>query len=240
MREAKALKVSIFHRNWLGRNELARAIGRAARLYASGDLLDIGCGTKPYQELFEVDSYIGVDLPLSHDISRQDKKVIARSRAIDVHGSALALPFSDSAFQTVVSFQVLEHVPEPQQMLSEIARVLKEGGTLILSTPQMWHLHEAPHDYYRYTKYGLIYLFRQSRLKLVEITPIAGFWARVGLKLNYKLEPLINRLERLSPLLGCPFRLFVALDNLAFKALDLLWPNPEDCVNHFIVGKKDG
>ena len=58
----------------------------------------------------------------------------------------------------MVCTQVLEHVPDPGAALSEFLRVLRPGGRVAISTPLTWFLHETPHDYYRYTSYGLTHL----------------------------------------------------------------------------------
>ena len=86
---------------------------------------------------------------------------IDESRKPDIVTSVCSMPmFEGASFDAVFMMEVLEHVPEPQQALSEIRRVLKPGGRLILSVPFIFPLHEEPHDYYRYTKYGLAYMLR--------------------------------------------------------------------------------
>ena len=135
--------------NWLIHHYSALAIKKAAS-HVKGMTLDIGCGIKPYRDLLAVkcEKYVGLEHPRTlHGLS-----------AVDVAGDGLVLPFIDGCFDTAVSFQVLEHVPEPSQFLVEAFRVLKPGGKAILMTPFMWGEHEPPYDYYRYTQYGLRYL----------------------------------------------------------------------------------
>ena len=146
-----------------------RAIEQALRdhaTYVRGVVLDIGCGHKPYAALFQCERYVGLDLPSS----------VARSRVVDVYASGLALPFADSTFESVVSSEVLEHVPQPATLLGEIRRVLKPGGHLLLTTPQTWGLHEEPHDYFRYTRYGLTALATSVGLEVIVVQPTSGFW----------------------------------------------------------------
>src|SRR5258708_6381489 len=138
----------------------------------SGTWLDVGCGTKPYRSLFESKAikYWGTDFPLTFDNCPR------QSQGADVFANSLILPFRDAAFDTVICTQVLEHVTEPQQLLNEIARVLRRGGTLLLSAPLTWPLHEEPHDYYRYTIYGLRHLFSRAGLQIThEYVRGAGF-----------------------------------------------------------------
>ena len=150
----------------LARQRLDAALRQRAD-YATGRLLDVGCGHSPYRRLFtKVHRYIGLDtLPIG--------------RRMDVCGDALALPFRDEVFDTVLCNQVLEHVPEPGQLLREIGRVLKPAGALLLTAPQTWGLHHEPHDFYRYTKYGLRYLVEASGFRVIEIEPTCGLWATV-------------------------------------------------------------
>lgn len=108
-----------------------------------GVLYDLGCGESPYREWFlkYADTYVGVDWSDSlHDIKAD---VVA-----NLNGS---LPINDEVADTVMSLSVLEHICEPQQMLSEAYRILKPGGGLVLQVPWMWWVHEAPYDYFRYT-----------------------------------------------------------------------------------------
>jgi SAM-dependent methyltransferase len=139
----------------------------ARRHYACGRLLDVGCGWQPHRALFgHVDRYVGVDG--------------LDSGPVDLYGDGLALPFRDEVFDSVLCNQVLEHVPEPGRLLAEIRRVLRPGGTLLLTAPQTWGLHREPDDFYRYTKYGLRYLAERSDLAPVEIVPTCGLWATLA------------------------------------------------------------
>lgn len=235
-----SISVSIFHRNWLERREHLRLIAVAAKAHATGLTLDVGCGNRPYELLLapHVKGIIGLDLPPDRDIERRPGTAVQRSQAVDVYGNATQLPFADQTFDTVVSFQVLEHVPEPQRMMGEISRVLRAGGHLLLSTPQMWHVHEAPHDYYRFTRYGLAYLCQASALEVIEVQAIAGFWARAGLKLTYGLDRIGRGLGRISRLLSTITLPLTAAVNLAFKWPDMLSATEDDCVINFLVARK--
>ncbi|MFQ5592277.1 MAG: methyltransferase domain-containing protein, partial [Phycisphaerae bacterium] len=80
----------------------------------------------------------------------------------------------DGSMRTVVCTQVLEHVPRPWDALAEFYRTLKEDGYLILSVPHLSAIHEAPNDYYRYTRYGLGYLLSSRGLTIVDAIESGG------------------------------------------------------------------
>jgi len=153
----------------LARRLLYDAIKQRAH-YAQGRLLDLGCGGQPYRELFGgVSQYIGLD--------------IDSGPTVDIAGDAQVLPFAGATFDTVLCNEVLEHVPEPAVLLTEVARVLKSGGFLLLTTPQTWGLHHEPHDYYRYTKYGLRYQAEKAGLEVIDIAPTCGVWSTTSQRL---------------------------------------------------------
>jgi SAM-dependent methyltransferase len=84
------------------------------------------------------------------------------------------LPLADDAFDTVLLSDVLEHIPTPQRLMDEIARVLKPGGKLILNVPFLYWLHETPHDFHRYTEFALRRLAESARLDVVVLEPFGG------------------------------------------------------------------
>jgi len=143
-----------------------------------GRVVDLGCGKAPYKEIIlrTADEYIGVDWKNGmHDHGNVDIFADLSRR----------LPFADTWADTVVSFQVLEHLPEPGVFLSECYRILQPGGTLLMTVPIMWHVHEAPYDYFRYTRHGLQYLLEKSGFSKITIEEETGFWQMWWLKFNY-------------------------------------------------------
>jgi SAM-dependent methyltransferase len=145
---------------------------RELKLYASsylkGRLIDIGCGAKPYKKFLApyVTEHIGVD----HQETLHDKS------NIDRFGTAYNLPAADEEFDCALCTAVLEHMEEPERALKECWRVLNRGGVAIYSVPFIWHLHEEPRDFYRFSKYGLKYLFEKVDFELIEIKALSGFW----------------------------------------------------------------
>ncbi len=94
---------------------------------------------------------------------------VSEDRNPDIVGDVCDMPFPDNNFDSVFLMEVLEHVHDPHKAISEIYRVLKPGGTLVFSVPFIFPLHDRPHDYFRYTKYGLELLLRDySQLYIFE------------------------------------------------------------------------
>lgn len=174
--------------------DLQRAAPRAR-----GRLLDVGCGEKPYERLFRpyVDAYVGVE----HAATFSKTSASRRARP-DVLYDGTHLPFEDASFDTVISVEVLEHTPDPQNLLGEIARVLKRHGTLILSAPFSIRLHEEPHDYFRYTPHGLRELMARANLEVVEIWPQGTLWSVLAHKINTYLAMRVGRLDAIGQVLG--------------------------------------
>jgi 2-polyprenyl-3-methyl-5-hydroxy-6-metoxy-1,4-benzoquinol methylase len=132
--------------------------------HARGRVLDVGCGHMPFREsvLRYADSYEGLDIEARVD------GVAYISDAVRMTG------VPRGAFDTVLCLEVLEHVPDPRGVLDSVAQVLRPGGVLILTVPHLSRLHEEPHDYYRYTGYGLRALSTAAGLEVVAITSHAG------------------------------------------------------------------
>ena len=162
------------------RHYLLQSLVNASFMVRPGPMLDVGCGMKPYRSLFAKTAtpHWGIDYPTTIGGS------YGKSTAADVWGTSLDLPFADGSFESVLCTQVLEHVPDPAKTISEIARVLRPGGIVILTAPMTWPTHEVPHDYYRYTEFGLAALFARVGLKVTytecrgsSITSLSGVFA---------------------------------------------------------------
>lgn len=102
-----------------------------------------------------------------------------------------------------MSFQVLDDVPEPLQLLAEMRRVLRPGGALLLSVNQNWRVHNAPHDYFRFTPYGLQYLLTKVGMNVIRISPMGGMWAYFGNRLAFWLDEALGRHLVLKPFVRC-------------------------------------
>jgi SAM-dependent methyltransferase len=165
--------------------------------------LDLGASIGPYAAYFP--NRIGAD--------------IERAPGVDVVADALALSFRDGSFDVILATEILEHLREPQRAADEMFRVLGPGGTLILTTRFLFPLHDAPHDYFRYTRYGLQHLFR--RFEIVE------------------LREEIDAVGTLAVLVQ---RLAIQADTLGSRRLGLVWHVVARVIRHasFLITREYG
>ena len=135
--------------------------------YLKGILLDFGCGSKPYKKLFDVETYIGLDIEESgHDNTNEN---------VDIYYDGKVLPFQDNYFDSIFSTEVLEHVFNIDDIVKELYRVLKVDGYILVTVPFVWNEHEIPYDYARYTSYGLNHLFEKSGFTIVKTIKTTTF-----------------------------------------------------------------
>ena len=138
--------------------------------YCSGKCLDAGCGDMPYKEYLDL-------LVNTYDTLDFEAHVPGIKYIGDIQDMSM---IKNDVYDTVVCFEVLEHVSNPFQAVSEIKRVLKNNGILVLSVPHLSRLHDMPHDYFRFTKFGLKSLLEQNRFQVLEIVPRGGLFSFLG------------------------------------------------------------
>jgi SAM-dependent methyltransferase len=202
----------------------------------SGTVVDLGCGFSPYKKHLKQACYIGLDYPAT---------VNFLSKKLDLCGDLTCLPIATNRLDGVLCTQVLEHICDPFQAVSEIARVLRPGGKLILSFPFFYPLHDEPHDYFRYSPHGMHVLFSKAGLKEIQIASQGGFVAMAGEFLNlfgmHKILSLLNSngwsrilgicLMPLVWLMGCVI-------NLICLPLSLLDRERRFVMNYVILAEK--
>lgn len=140
------------------RRQLRQVIGQLAP-GMQGRLLDVGCGRKPYRDLFTASEYIGLEIDTPENRACQQA---------DFFYDGNSFPFDDQQFDGIVCNQVLEHVFTPDQFLTEMGRVLKSRGLLLLTVPFVWDEHEQPRDYARYSSFGLKSLLEKNGFELLQ------------------------------------------------------------------------
>jgi SAM-dependent methyltransferase len=190
----------------------------AAKLPQVKNLLDVGGKGKPYACFF-------ADRVTNHFVLD-----IAPSTSVDLVGDARNMPLSDASIDVVLITQVLEHIPEPIAVISEIRRVLKPGGTLLLSVPSIFPQHGSPGDYWRYMPQGLHWILRD--FKNVVVRGEAGTIPSIFLVVNVYLQLLTGPLPWLQRLLHwtiCP------LNNLAGLLAGKVYRGDQFASNYFVV-----
>lgn len=140
---------------------------RNLRRYAKGRLLDLGCGKVP---LFAAYKHYVID-NICADWVNTAHKCEYLDCECDI---SIGLPFIDGEFDTIVLSDVLEHLPNPENVWRELSRLLAPGGRIIMNVPFYYWIHEAPHDYYRYTGFKLKNFVECSALKLVLLDSMGG------------------------------------------------------------------
>lgn len=152
-----------YYVNTLLRKAYENTVPGVLKEYPDANVLDYGCGSKPYEYLFEqgVKKYTAVDIG---DNPLADIQITPGEK----------LPFGSGEFDIILSSQVLEHVQEVDQYMAECNRVLKTGGTLLLSTHGTWQFHAAPYDFNRWTIMGLKHLMNKSGFEVLNSIPVLG------------------------------------------------------------------
>lgn len=220
---------SRFAHNWLIKKALNDNVrSRVGRL--SGLVLDLGCGTRPFEPdiMQRATRYVGIDW--SNTLHGNHADIVA-----DLNKP---LPVKDESVDHVVSFEVMEHLAEPAVMLGEAFRVLRKGGELTISVPFQWWVHESPWDYYRYTCHGLQYLLEKAGFTDVVVTPTTGFWSMWVLKLNYQTTRLIQGPKVLQFLVRSVLIPFWWINQHLAWLMDCRWPDPRETAGYFVVARK--
>ena len=137
------------------------------KTYARGRLADLGCGKVPLFEAYR--QYVS-------DVTCVDwSNSIHRNPYLDIECDLNAsLPMADASFDTIILSDVLEHIHQPGSLWSEMSRILTKGGHVLMNAPFYYPLHEAPHDYYRYTEFSLRKMAETAGFRVILITATGG------------------------------------------------------------------
>ena len=148
-----------------------------------GKVLDVGCGSQQYRKFLACREYFGIEWSA-------DKRP-------PVVADVTQIPFCDAAFDSALCTEVLEHLPEPGRCLAEIHRVVKPGGSVFFTVPMTVYTHSEPHDFYRYTEFGLRYQLEKHGFEIVELRRLGGVVSVMASHgINLGCEAVSDRLER--------------------------------------------
>jgi SAM-dependent methyltransferase len=193
-----------------------------------GRTLDIGCGIKPYQNLFYSTEYVGLEI---------DTQENHKHKSADYYYDGHRFPFENEYFDAAVSSQVFEHVFNPDEFLSEAHRVLKEDGVLLLTVPFIWDEHEPPFDFGRYSSFGIRHLLEKNGF-----TVLLQRKSTDGVRVIFQLFNvyLYKRTVTRSSLLNAVFTLFLmAPFNILGEILGRLLPkNPDLYLDNIVLARK--
>lgn len=135
-----------------------------ANYSVSGKVLDIGGGVNPsYFEFLKREKdaeIVNIDFKSLHEIGK----------SIDLEKDPL--PFADGSADTILMFNILEHIYNFRFLVGEAKRVLKEGNSVLGFVPFMMSYHPDPHDYFRYTKESLRKIFSEAGFKNIRIIEV--------------------------------------------------------------------
>lgn len=158
-------------------------------------VLDVGCGIKPYRNLFNTDNYVGIDIEGGGH--SDDAKIV------DKFYDGKSIPFSSEQFDNIICTQVLEHAEDPNALINECSRVIKQGGHIFISMPFMYGEHEAPYDYRRFTRFEHKRILEANGFTSVKINQTTGFFGTFGQLLSiYIFESITFRSTILKTLLS--------------------------------------
>ncbi len=120
-----------------------------------GDVLDVGCGNSPFKFLLNsnVTKYHGIDIANADSFDYKNPNITI----FDGEN----IPFENSSFENIISTEVIEHIDNPEKIISEMHRVLVKGGNCIITLPWSARIHFSPHDFCRYTPYKLSLMFKE-------------------------------------------------------------------------------
>jgi SAM-dependent methyltransferase len=148
---------------------VATAIRTAVERFATGvasggSVLDVGCGLRPYEDCFSHCTYLGMDV--------EESGRRASDKRPDVYFNGLDIPGDAERFDAAICTEVLEHCIDPVRLLSEINRVLKPGGQLLITVPFIWGEHEAPFDFRRYSHFGIEREVRRAGFQVSQLAKL--------------------------------------------------------------------
>ncbi|MDR1459563.1 MAG: methyltransferase domain-containing protein [Bacteroidales bacterium] len=196
----------------------------------SGKLLDFGCGAKPYKRLFDhVFEYTGIDM--------ENEGHSHKSEDIDIYYDGKTLPFKNETFDSILSNEVLEHVPNLYESLAELNRVLKPGGKILFTVPFVCFEHELPYDFRRFTVNGLIRILNKCGFEIIIAEKTGNYFeVIVQLWISYMQDLLYSKNRFVNVMINF---IFISPFTLAGILLSLIFPRKKGLYfDTVIVGRK--
>lgn len=197
--------------------------------YLKGRLLDFGCGSKPYKEIIDVQEYIGLDLKESGHCHKNEQ--------VDIYYDGKTIPFDDNHFASIFSSEVFEHVFNLDQVLSELHRVIKPGGHMLITIPFVWYEHEIPYDFARYTSFGIEHLLKRAGFEIIAVEKTTNYVETVIQMWNAYVSQFVLPSNKFFKILMTP--LFIAPVTIFGILVSKIFPKNRDFYhNNIVVAKK--
>ncbi len=160
----------------------------------TGVVLDIGCAdAKPRRHLSAEVQYVGIDY--------YSTAAGWYGTRPDVYADAQSLPLSDASVDHSLLLDVLEHIPQPDRCLTELSRVLKRGGSLTIQVPFLYPVHDAPLDFHRWTRFGLLQAAGKHGFHVAQEKAVGHPLETAALNANIALsKTVVNWIQQKNPL----------------------------------------
>jgi len=134
--------------------------------YVHGKVIDLGCGSQTYRH------------SLNKNIKYYSLDIEKRTSDVDFVSNIMNMHIVKSeTFNSAMCFSVLEHVKNPAKAAKEIHRILKNDGVVIITVPHISRIHEAPHDYFRFTNFGIEALLRDANFEIISTHATGGLFS---------------------------------------------------------------
>lgn len=227
----KEFNPDLSHPYYLIRSGLYKSISQLSPALA-GKILDFGCGSKPYQQLFNCEEYIGIDfVNPGHPHEGEN---------IDIYYNGKTIPFPDNHFDSILCSEVFEHIFNLDEVLIELHRVLKPGGSILITCPFIWKEHETPNDFARYTLFALESILTKQSFVPVATQKAGNFIEAITQIWILFLYDHIYSVFKISFLTRIPFKfIFFMLPNMIARGISKLFKVPDTLyLNNVILYKK--
>jgi SAM-dependent methyltransferase len=211
------------------RSGLYKEIKKNAVLF-KGTTLDFGCGTMPYKHLFiNTQKYVGLDVEISGNPYQKKP---------DILFDGINIPLQNNTIDDVFCGEVLEHVFNPNQVLSEINRVLKPNGLLLLTCPFTIFEHEVPYDYARYSSFGLTHLLKENNFEIIKFVKSGSYLSTLIQLLCAYIYFIIAKIPVIKHVLFILFITPLLVLGIVFDSLPNFIKRKDLYLNNIVLARK--
>ena len=211
-------------------------LSRIGQTTALDRILDAGAGECRNRKFITKQQYIAIDTTCGDNEWNYSN--------LDTIADLGKLPFKSNLFDLVICTQVLEHINDPQHVLNELFRTTKTGGTICLTAPQGWGVHQAPFDFFRYTHFGLRYLMEKAGFEIISIVPSSGYFGYLANRLTVLPKTLFWQIKKkwirliLFPVELLAYFFFVFFFPALLNSIDFLDRDKNYTLNYLVLGEK--